>query len=139
MSQAAYGLTSNHAYWLSGLTLRDSSGDAPTGTIDAFSHGLGLGDPPPQSPSLSAGAYPTILGGAPVPYYGDDLTWGGTPAEPKRDTLDLRVTNLSSITVWPARAGLSCHPKLNVTSDGPLTVNLAGCAGAARSRVRGAR
>jgi dienelactone hydrolase len=127
MNQPAYGLNSNHAYWLSGLALRDDSGAAPTGTIDVFSHGLGVGDSAAQSPSLSAGAYPTTVGGAPVPYYGDDLEWGPEPAASRSDTLEIKATNVSSVTVWVARAGLSCHPKIDVVSDGPLNVKLGGC------------
>lgn len=127
MHQPAYGLTSDHAYWLSGLTLREASGDAPLGRIDAFSHGLGAGDPPAHPPQSSAGVYPASVGGAPVPYYGDDLDWGTAPTTPRSDTLDIKATNLRSVTVHAARAGLSCHPTINVDSDGPLDVKLAGC------------
>jgi hypothetical protein len=39
------GTVADHAYWLSALELRDSSGEAPTGGIDARSEGFGTGDP----------------------------------------------------------------------------------------------
>jgi hypothetical protein len=139
MHQPAYGLTSDHAYWLSGLTLRDESGDAPLGKIDAFSHGLGVGDPPAHAPEASAGVYPASVGGAPVPYYGDDLGWGNAPPTPKSDTLDIKATNLKSVTVYAARAGLSCHPTINVDSDGPLDVKVAGCDHPARRRCTAPR
>lgn len=129
MNQPAYGLTSDHAYWLSGLMLRDASGDAPLGKIDAVSHGLGVGDPPAQVPQGSAGVYPTSVAGAPVPYFGDDLAWGNAPTTPRSDMLDIKATNLKSVTVYAARAGLSCHPTINVQSDGPLDVKVAGCDG----------
>lgn len=63
------------AYWLSGIELRDDSGEAARGTIDAFSHGLGVGDAPAKELRPSAGFYPTAAAGAPVPYYGQDLEW----------------------------------------------------------------
>jgi predicted esterase len=128
MDQPAYGLTSDHAYWLSDITLRDTSGAAPVGRIDAISRGLGAGEPPAQAPQASAGAYPTSVGGAPVPYYGDDLDWGAAQPSTRSDTLDITATNVKSVTVYAARAGLSCHPTIDVDSDGPLDVTVAGCA-----------
>jgi hypothetical protein len=41
---------------------------------------------------------------------------------PARSTL-----NLSRVRVDAARAKLSCHPHLDVNTDGPLTVKLRGC------------
>ncbi len=126
MDQPQYGLTSNHAYWLSNITLHDPSGAAPTGRLDVVSHALGVGNPAPQPRSTSVGVYPTVTG-EPVPYYGEDLEWGATPSARKSDTLDVDARNISSVTIWVARAGLSCHPTINIVSDGPLTVHLAGC------------
>jgi hypothetical protein len=37
------------------------------------------------------------------------------------------LTNISNVTVNVERARLNCHAKVNVTSDGPATVGLAGC------------
>ena len=45
MQEPKWGLTANHAYWLSGLVVRDSSVNNDLGTVDAFSHGFGLADP----------------------------------------------------------------------------------------------
>jgi hypothetical protein len=44
------------------------------------------------------------------------------PAAAAQDPL-----NLSRVRVDAARAKLSCHPHLDVTTDGPLTVKLRGC------------
>ena len=41
--------------------------------------------------------------------------------------IDLTAQNVSAVTINPKRAGVSCNVDLRVTSDGPLTVNLAGC------------
>ena len=49
-----------HAYWVSGVTLRNGSGTAPLGTIDVRSRGFGVGDPRPGAhtagPARSAAA-----------------------------------------------------------------------------------
>ena len=42
MDFPADGTTADHAYWLSGIALRDSSGTAPLGTLDARSSGTGV-------------------------------------------------------------------------------------------------
>jgi hypothetical protein len=41
--------------------------------------------------------------------------------------LHIDAENLARVVVHPARARLSCHPQLDVTTDGPLTLTLAGC------------
>jgi hypothetical protein len=113
----------DHAYWLSGLQLR--SPGSP-GTIDVRSHGFGYGDAPVLPLQLSAG---TLNGGShgPLPYTRRTFAWGPAPPETKADVLDVRATNLSAVTIDPGRARVDCNAKVNVTSDGPLVVTLAGC------------
>jgi hypothetical protein len=123
MHQPRYGLTSDHAYWLSGLELAD---EKALGTIDVVSHGFATGDPPARGAEPSAGAYPTTFG-APVPYYGDDLAWGPTPPARRADALDITATNIRAVTVDTRRARIDCDARINVTSDGPLAVRLRGC------------
>ena len=43
------------------------------------------------------------------------------------DELDLTLTNITTVTIDPRRAHIDCGANLNVTSDGPATVTLAGC------------
>jgi hypothetical protein len=43
------------------------------------------------------------------------------------DVLDIKATNLSTATIDLARAGLDCRAQVNVTTDGPIKVTLAGC------------
>jgi hypothetical protein len=50
---------------------------------------------------------------------------------PVADTIDLTVTNVKALTIDVARAHVDCNVKLNVTSDGPVAVTLAGCGFAA--------
>lgn len=114
---------SNHAYWLSGLTVR-SAGE--TGEINAFSHAAGLGDPP----TLPVEVTPGILEGGshgPLPYTNRDLGWGPAPTEPAEDRLVVTAKNLATATVEPVRAGLNCSAQVEVTSDGPVELTLAGC------------
>ena len=73
----------------------------------------------------------TLNGGShgPLPYTRRTFAWGPAPPETKADVLDVRATNLSAVTIDPRRARVDCNAKVNVTSDGPLVVTLAGCGG----------
>ncbi|MBV8063542.1 MAG: hypothetical protein JOY51_08100 [Nevskia sp.] len=126
MDFASLGTASGHAYWVSNVVLRDASGTAPLGTVDVRSEGFGLNDPTPSGVSTGAGV---LQGGAvaPLPYVSQTQTWGTAPAAPVADTLDITTSNVSSLTVDPARAKVDCQAKLNVSSDGPLKVILSGC------------
>jgi pimeloyl-ACP methyl ester carboxylesterase len=126
MDFPADGTTSGHAYWLYGVQLRNSSGAAPIGTIDVRSEGFGVGDPPASATQTGTGA---LKGGTlpAIPYTSETKTWGAPPPTPVADTLDITATNVSHVTIDGKRAKVSCHPKLNVTSDGPLSVTIADC------------
>jgi hypothetical protein len=127
--------TAGHAYWVSGVTLRSSSGTAPLGTIDVRSHGFGVGDPTPSATMNGSGA---LTGGSSpaIPYTSQSKTWGATPSEPVEDKLDINAQNVSDVTVDASRARVSCNAQLNITSDGPLNVNMVNCP--AYPRPRGA-
>ncbi len=121
MNEPEWGLNSDHAYWLSGLTLRDPSAGDGMGTVDAFSRGFGVAKRQPAPVETTAG---TSNG---VPYTGELGTWREPAAAPVRDELALTLTNISSVTVDVARARLSCDTELDVTTEGPVAVHLAGC------------
>jgi dienelactone hydrolase len=116
----------NHAYWLSGLKLRDSQGAAPLGRVDAVSHGFGVTDPEPGPTQTGAGTLPPGNLGS-FAYTERRKEWGPPGSESRSDQLTIDAENLRSITVAPKRAKLDCHAKLGVTTDGPVTVKLAGC------------
>jgi dienelactone hydrolase len=113
----------NHAYWISGLAVRTAGS---TGKIDAFSHAAGLGDPPTLSEALSAA---TLEGGShgPLPYTRRTLAWGPTPAQPAEDRIGVNVKNVAAATIEPRRAGVNCEAKIEISSDGPFELTLAGC------------
>jgi Prolyl oligopeptidase family/C-terminal binding-module, SLH-like, of glucodextranase len=121
MNEPAFGLNADHAYWLSGLQLRDPSLGPGLGTIDAFSHGFGLTDPQPNPEQSTAGN-----SGSQV-YTGQLRTWQEPQTVPATDELDLSLTNIAAVTVDVRRAHLDCHANIHATSDGPAVVRLAGC------------
>lgn len=117
------GMVGDHAYWLSGIEPR---GDGQRGTIDVFSHGFGAGDPEPDAPEVDAG---TLDGGTipAIPFTRQSRAWGDAPSLPVADRLDIEAANIGAVTVYPGRARVSCDAELNVATDGPVAVTLAGC------------
>jgi pimeloyl-ACP methyl ester carboxylesterase len=120
------GVVGDHAYWLSDLSVRDPGALEGRGSIDAFSHGFGLGDPVASATQVGVG---TLKGGnlGPMPYTSQFKTWGPEPLQPEANRLDITARNVSAVTVHVDRAQLGCSAALNVDTDGPLTVTLAGC------------
>jgi hypothetical protein len=113
----------DHAYWLSGLRVR---GDASPGTIDvrslAFRRGSREAMPVEQGAGVLAGGQNQAM-----PYATETRPWGEAPAQRPRDALRIRADNVRRVVVDPARAGVSCAVRLVVRTNGPLTVELAGC------------
>jgi predicted esterase len=120
------GTKAGHAYWVSDVTLRNSSGAAPLGTVDVRSEGFGVGDPTPSGTSTGAGA---LTGGQipAMPYVSQTQTWGAAPSAPMADRLRITATNVSSITIDARRARVSCNPELIIDSDGPIDVDIEDC------------
>ena len=126
----ALGFVGDHAYWLSGATIRDTtpplSGHAQ-GTIDAISYGFGSGDPTPSGTQVGGG---TLTGGnlpAPLLFTSQLQTWGPAPGVPRARRLDLVARNIAAITVNVRRAKIGCHPDVHVDTDGPITITLDRC------------
>src|SRR5947209_20136042 len=67
-----------------------------------------------------------------MPYVQREQDWGAAPRTPKADRLDINASNISTLTIAPARAHVDCRAALNVVTDGPLSVVLAGCHRVAR-------
>jgi dienelactone hydrolase len=125
-SVAKYGLVADHAYWLSGLTLRSTTGSPAEAKLDAVSHGFGVGDPTPSNLKIGLGS---LTGGymGPIQYASFAKTWGPVPTAPATDEIDVNATNLATATINVARAHVDCHVALKVTTDGPLAITLQGC------------
>ena len=45
------------------------------------------------------------------------------------DTLTVTAKNIGGLTIDPQRAKVSCNAKLDVKSDGPISITLLGCGG----------
>jgi hypothetical protein len=122
LDHADLGFVADHAYWLSGVKTRGIG----QGKVDAFSHGFGKGDPAASATQRGAGTLPDGNLGV-LLFTSQTKTWGPVPPAPRADRIDLTATNVSAVTINPKRAGVSCNADVRVTSDGPVTVNLAGC------------
>jgi hypothetical protein len=129
LNEPQYGVNADHAYWVSGLKLRDPNGEAPLGTIDVSSHGFGVGDAPALPTHRGGGAMERGDPLPALPYVSQEKYWGPVPSEPVENTLDITAENISEMVINVDRARVSCDVSLNVQSDGPLTVTLmgAGC------------
>lgn len=132
MAFPGIGLEADHSYWLSGLALRDSGGSNPLGTIDVKSDGFGAGEPVASGTQVGGGA---LTGGTlpAIAYERQSQDWGATPSAPVADVLHITATNVRTVTIDPHRAHVSCVAKLDIKSDGPLRVELAGCGGGVRA------
>ena len=117
---ARAGAVADHAYWLSGLRVRDG---APRGTIDVRSEAFGVGDPQPGAVVQRSGA---VEGGSrgPLPFAEREQAFAPAPATPKADKLVVRATGVRQAVVDTRRARVSCAPQLDVVSDGPLDLQL---------------
>jgi predicted esterase len=122
LDHANLGFVGGHAYWLSGVQPRASG----QGTVDAFSHAFGTGDPLASGTQLGAG---TLTGGNldTLAFTRTYKTWGPAPPIAPADRIDLTAKNVAAVTINPKRAGVDCNVDLRVTSDGPVTVALTGC------------
>ena len=54
-------------------------------------------------------------------------TYGTPPVTPVANTLNITATNVATVTIDPIRARVNCNADLVVTTDGPITITLAGC------------
>jgi hypothetical protein len=114
------GLVHDHAYWVSGLRARDTTGDGANspalGDIGARSLAFGEGDPELRRGS-SAGAGQA---GPPALTAVESTDWGKVPATSPRNELDLDLRNIGAATIDGRRARLDPSQPLTVkvTSDG---------------------
>jgi pimeloyl-ACP methyl ester carboxylesterase len=104
---AELGLEHTHAYWVSGLRLADPAvgSPIPKATVDALSHGFGLGDP--------SSSFAIAPGTEPLPYTEFSRAWGEPPAIERENKLTVKLTNIGEATIDTRRALL--NPKRDMT------------------------
>ena len=120
------GSAGGHAYWLSALRLRQASGAPPIGTVDARSSGFGRGEPAATPAGPTSGMLPPGNLGV-LAYAGRARSWSQPARRTPADRLEISATNVASVTVDMRRARLTCAAAIDVHSDGPIDVVLAGC------------
>ncbi len=126
LDYAGAGTGAGHAYWVSEVAVRDATANGGIGQVDVRSGGFGVADPVPAATStglrqLTGGVLATLF------YNYRAKTWGEAAPAPRADRLVVDARNVSSITIDPRRARVSCRAKIRVTSDGPMRVRLKGC------------
>ena len=127
-----FAMAADHAYWLSDMTVRvvgpetTAYDSAMNGVVDAVSHGFGRADATPSGQQAGTGV---LTGGTigPLAYTRQFQTWGPEPAAPVANRIDIDLTNVATVTIDVARARVGCDVELDVTTDGPVAVTLAGC------------
>ena len=124
MDQRRFGVEADHVYWISGITLKNRSGESPEGSLDVVSGGLGIGDPLASATQTSAGVEGswTML-----PYVQQSRDWGSAANRPATDTLALIAHNVSRLVIDRQRARLTCGARLQVRTDVPMTITPTGC------------
>ena len=116
---AALGLVHDKAYWVSGIRLADPAAGSPIpkGTVDAFTHAHGRGDP-----ASTAGQ---SAGNGPFPYVEVNRSWGEAPAQAAANRLTLDLANVGEVTIDLDRAGLALKGlALDVTTSHEVTLHL---------------
>ncbi|HLL87309.1 MAG TPA: hypothetical protein VK387_08365, partial [Thermoleophilaceae bacterium] len=132
------GLVHNHAYWVSGLQARDRSGDPGTDPARAeiYARSLAFGEGDPRTARVRSAS-----GAQPAPAAVEGTRWTGIPRAEARNTLGVRLENLSRAVLDGRRAKLSGLRALRVhiTADGrgTMRLNLPLPAGARARRVEG--
>ena len=124
-NQPEFGLNSDHAYWVSGLTLRNSTAFPPIGRIDVMSFGFGVADPTSNPTQTGSGVYVGTTG--PVSYTYQTRDWGATPQLPVSNSLKIVALNIRTMKISPGRAKIDCSAALRVLTDGPVDITLDGC------------
>jgi len=121
-----FGLRADHAYWVSGLRARNTSGDPQTAPARALitARSLAFGQGAPVTRSFREPAPQTA---SPSPSLIEGTDWTRTRRATKRNALHLSLTNVSAAKADGAAARLSGAKPLRVRigSDGLATIELA--------------
>ena len=126
-NEPLFGLVGDHAYWISGVKVRDAS-VSPYGKIDIVSRAFGVNDPVPE-PTVTLSGTDYNLGQNTFHAY---TRWLKTLNAPSGTTannqIDITATNISNVVIDPIRARIDCNAVVNIVqSDGPINVVIHGC------------
>jgi hypothetical protein len=91
-----------------------------------FSHGFGTAGPIASGNEPGTG---TLTGGnmGPLAFASLSQTWGAALPAAASDTLDVTATNIATASIDVSRAHVDCGVHVDVTTDGPITIDLTGC------------
>ena len=125
-NEPLFGFEADHAYWLSGVKIRDVSTNYAK--VDVKSFGFGLNDPVPNATVKTLNSDYGL--GQNISYHNYNK-WIRTlnapvPTTPQ-DRIDIVATNVKSVLIDAVRAKISCNAVVNVQSDGPMSVTIHGC------------
>lgn len=114
------GLRHDGAWWLSGLTMRDTTEDALLlATADAQSWGI-------AAPAITA-SQTSATSATPTPHVHRTVEWTAGAPLAITNRVDLSFEGVGTATIDAARAGLTpCGLTLSVATDGPVSVRLVG-------------
>lgn len=142
MDDPLAGLVGDHAYWLSDIETRGPSPstgpiDTNLGTIDVTSKAFGVAARVATTPmrklgSTSSDGFPIGSRQAttqlPVNPFIEEQRPAAAPAHlAASNELVIKATNIRTVTIDPKQAQVTCGAKMDVTTDGPLTVIMTGC------------
>lgn len=93
------------------------------------SRAFGIDDPLANATQASQGQFVgNYVRGTNVALYTARSKDGGTPIpSAPQNRVDIRAENVATMTIYPARAGVDCNAALNVSTDGPIAIQLLGC------------
>ena len=126
LNEPLFGFNGDHAYWLSGVRVRDAS--VNYGKVDVKSYGFGLADPAPSTTAKTTAADYAL--GQDITYHTYNRwikTLGAPAAIPPRNEVDVVATNIATVVIDGVRAKLDCGAKINLQSDGTTRVVIHGC------------
>jgi hypothetical protein len=120
-----FGLRADHAYWVSRLKARNTSGDVQTAPARAeiTARSLAFGQDDPVTSSV---VEPGTGSGPPMPTSVEGVDWVRIPRLAARNALELRLQNIAAAWIDGDRARLDGNRVLRVTltSDGAGTAHL---------------
>src|SRR5205807_2069471 len=129
MSFSDVGLVADHAYWLGGLALRDSSGPAPLGLIDVRSEGFGVGDAAASATQAGAG---TLTGGTlgALAYTRQYQAWGSPPAAREGAEVFISSRDAGALAGLAGQIGAAGHQAADLTKRADVEALVSSAAGA---------